>query len=86
MRIELPATAPVADPASIGNCKQLATAVAANEEARRVALEKQQGAWKVVLPFAVVARYAAGKAELKDAEERRATLQRELAQRGCAER
>ncbi len=76
-------TTPSVAPSSIGDCNELVAAMAATDEARQVALDKQQGAWKVVIPVAVVARYASGKAKVADADQRRAELERELEVRGC---
>jgi hypothetical protein len=70
-------------PLAGAQCQELTADLAATHAERRAGLEKQQGAWKAVVPFAVVARYAKGKAEVAGAEERRAELQRELAQRDC---
>lgn len=63
-----------------GDCSQLPAEIAQSDEARRAALEKQQGAWKAVIPVAVAARYAMAKSELTAADERRATLQQQLEQ------
>jgi hypothetical protein len=52
---------------------------------RRAALDKQQGAWKAVIPVAVVGRYARARAEAAEAGQRHADLQREHDARGCAE-
>lgn len=72
-------------PSSIAYCEELAAGIAASDEARGAALEKQQSAWKAVFPVLVAARYATAQAELSDAEQRRAGLHREAAQRGCGD-
>lgn len=65
-------------------CGQLATETARTQAARQEALEKQQDAWKVVIPFAVVARYASGKSAVSDADARLAELQEQSGRKGCA--
>jgi hypothetical protein len=80
------AGAPTATPPSaLGECAELRSSIAATDEARRAALETQQGAWKAVIPVLVAARYALGQAEVAQADGRRAELQRGLEQRGCVE-
>jgi hypothetical protein len=71
-------------PTAAGDCKVLTASLATTDEERRAALDKQQGAWKAVIPVAVVVRYAKGKADAAEAEQRHADLQRELDARGCA--
>jgi hypothetical protein len=82
------ATAPTSEraPASaISECKDLNTEIAAVYEAKRQALEKQRDAWKVIIPFAVAARYAGGKSAVADADKRLNELRDESARRGCRE-
>jgi hypothetical protein len=72
-----------AAPSATPECGELRSSIAATDEARRAALDIQQGAWKAVIPVLVAARYAMGQAEAADAEQRLAELQREFERRGC---
>lgn len=65
------------------DCRQLRAEIARTEEARRAALEKEQGAWKAVIPFVVAARYASGKSDAEQADQRLATLNAEFSRQGC---
>lgn len=84
------ASAPSADTAparsAAPDCDQLGAEIAASEEARRAGLEQQKGAWKVVIPFAVAARYASGKAAATQADQRLDDLNAEFARQGCTRR
>jgi len=66
------------------DCRQLSAEIASAEEARRAAMEKQQSAWKAVIPFAVAARYASAKSSSGRADQRRAELQTQFKRQGCA--
>ena len=55
---------------AISGCSELQTEIAAAEEAKRAAMEKQQHAWKAIVPFAVAARYADAKSAAADADQR----------------
>jgi hypothetical protein len=79
-----PDVAGMPSPAS-GECSELLAHITIMEETKRSALEKQQGAWKAVIPFAVVARYAEGKSSAADAEKRLKELKTELARQGCGD-
>ena len=79
---QLPDAATVAMP-SMPTCAQLEEQLARAEEARRAADEKGQNAWKAVVPFAVAARYASGKAAANEAEDTIAALREQAALRGC---
>jgi hypothetical protein len=74
----------VAAQAEPTDCATVGAEIARSEEAKRVALEQKQDAWKVVVPFAVVARYAKGKAASSDADKRLAELNAQYARQGCA--
>jgi hypothetical protein len=76
-------TTPSVGPSTMRDCNELVAAMAATDEARQAARDKQQGAWKIVIPVAVAARYATGKAQVAEAGQRRAELERELEVRGC---
>lgn len=65
------------------DCNQLRTERAQVEADKLAATEQQQNAWKVVVPFAVAARYASGKSALEAADKRLAALDAESARRGC---
>lgn len=78
-----PTSAPAATSVAATDCRQLAAEIARTEEARRAALEKEQGAWKAVIPFAVAARYASGKSDGENAEQRLAALNAEFSRQGC---
>lgn len=78
-----PETAPPATHSAL-DCSQIEAQIGAAEQARQAALEKEQDAWKVVIPFAVAARYASSKAAVSEADERLAQLRAESTRRGCA--
>jgi hypothetical protein len=65
------------------DCSQLEAQIAHAEDARRAALEKEQNAWKVIVPFAVAARYASGKTAVAEAEQRLAQWRAESIRLGC---
>ncbi|WP_280155504.1 hypothetical protein [Piscinibacter sp. XHJ-5] len=66
------------------DCSAVATEIARVEEARRAAAEKHEGAWKAVIPFAVAARYASGKAAAGEADRQLSELHAESHRQGCA--
>ena len=70
--------------ASIDDCSQIYAEISTALQAKREALEKQQAAWKAVLPFAVAARHASGESAAADADKRLGQLRSELARRNCA--
>jgi hypothetical protein len=53
-------------------------------EAQRAAEQQQHDAWKVVVPFAVMARYGKAKAAADESRQQLADLQQQAASRGCA--
>jgi hypothetical protein len=65
-------------------CSQLGAGIARTYEAKRAATEKKEDAWKAVIPFAVVGRYASARSDVNEADQRLAALQSEFNQRGCA--
>lgn len=71
-------------PIAAADCDGLKASLAATEGERRAAVDKQQGAWKAVIPVLVAVRYAQGKTETAQADQRQAELQRELDAHGCA--
>jgi hypothetical protein len=52
-------------------------------ESQRGAAQRQQDAWKAVVPFAVVARYGQAKAAAQESALRLAELQQHAARHGC---
>lgn len=78
------APTPAAAPASAdSSCSELAGGIAAAEDAKRSAVEEEQTAWKVVIPLAVAARYAAGKSAADDADKRLKALRKEQVHNAC---
>ncbi|WP_028998777.1 hypothetical protein [Azohydromonas australica] len=79
-----PQAAPQRAPALASlTCEALREDIARTEAARRAALDKQQSAWKAVVPFAVAGRYASGKSAATEAEQRLAALRAGLVDQGC---
>jgi hypothetical protein len=79
------ATAPKPAPQLPGaECSQLRAEIARTEQEKRAALEKKENAWKVVIPFAVAAQYAAGKSAADSADKRLAELGNQSARQGCS--
>ncbi|HEY9063534.1 MAG TPA: hypothetical protein VIO33_01030 [Burkholderiaceae bacterium] len=70
--------------ASAASCAQLDAQIVQAAEARRAAEEKGQNAWKAVVPFAVAARYASGRAAAGEAEDAMAGLREQARRQGCA--
>lgn len=64
-------------------CAPLEEQIARAEQARRAAREKEDNAWKAVVPFAVAARYASGRAAQNDAQQTLDGLRAQAAQLGC---
>lgn len=65
------------------DCAELDAALSAAEEQKRAATATQRDAWKVVIPFAVAARYISATASVSDADTRSAQLQAESDRHGC---
>lgn len=65
------------------SCAQLEADIAQTDEALRSAQAKNQDAWKVVVPFAVAARYATSKSAANNATQQLEALRAEAAHRGC---
>ena len=66
------------------DCSQLQAEISATEKARRVAQEKQQTAWKAIVPFVVAAHHARAKSEVAETDKRLAELKAEATRGGCA--
>jgi len=69
--------------AAAPSCAQLDADITQTDEALRTAKVKGQDAWKAVVPFAVAARYASGKAAANDAAQQLEALRAEAARLGC---
>jgi hypothetical protein len=65
-------------------CSELNAEVERTDQARREAVEKKQGAWKFVVPVAVVGRYAQGAVAAGQADKRLDELKTERVRQGCA--
>ena len=71
------------EPASSWECSRLRIEIASAENAKRSAVEKQQAAWKAVLPFAVVVQHSTATSKVADADKRLSELNAELTRRSC---
>ena len=80
---QAPAKSAASPAAPVADCRALGADFASAEEARRTAQEKESTAWKAVLPVAVVARHAKGKAEGAQAEQRLVALKTQYGRQGC---
>ena len=65
------------------DCRQLSAEIAAAKEVQRAALDKEENAWKAVIPVAVVARYAQGKKAAGEAQQRIGELQAAAQRKAC---
>lgn len=74
-----PATAVAADT----DCARLETNIARAEESRRAGREMESTAWKAVVPVAVIARYANGKASAGTADRQVEALRAEHGRNNC---
>lgn len=70
--------------AAPANCEQVRAQIAQAEQQRAAALEKQETAWKKVVPFAVLGQRASAKAEIGAADQRLAQMRPEAVRMGCA--
>lgn len=66
------------------DCGQIKAEMLGLEQARKAALEKEQNAWKAIVPFVVAARYASGKSEAEKTGRRLEELRAESNRQGCA--
>jgi ABC-type transporter MlaC component len=66
------------------DCSQLNAEIAKTIADKRAAREKEQGAWKAVVPLAVVGSYVSGKVAAESADKQYDKLQAEFARQGCA--
>lgn len=65
------------------DCARISADIAATQEAQRNAEERAHGAWKAVIPVAVVAKYATAKYSANGAGKELAELDAERVRRGC---
>jgi hypothetical protein len=66
------------------DCTLLAKEIALARETRRNAQQKEQDAWKALLPFAVAGRYASAHADVSQADQLLARLEADATRKGCA--
>jgi hypothetical protein len=69
---------------AVRDCHQLSAEIAVAEAEKHAALEKEKGAWKAVVPFVVVARYADGKLAANKSDKQLDKLRAEFTRQGCA--
>jgi hypothetical protein len=79
---QTPPATPALQVASL-DCASLASEIHAADEARRAAEQRRQDAWKVLVPFAVLARYGQADAAVDESGQRLAQLRRQADERGC---
>jgi hypothetical protein len=66
------------------SCAQLDKEIRASEDARLLAVEKQEDPWKFVIPFAVAGVHVASKSAVDDADRWLAQLRENAQRKGCA--
>lgn len=66
------------------DCAQLAAEIDRTEEARRIAVEEGDNAWKAIVPFVVLARKASSKAAVDEADRKLGDLKAQSQRQGCA--
>ena len=76
-------SAPTTVAAAAPECRQLDAEIARTVDARRAAADREQNAWKAVVPFAVAARHVSGKIAESEAEQQLAALRAERDRQGC---
>jgi hypothetical protein len=69
--------------ATAADCTQIDTQLAAARASQRDAQQRKDDAWKVIVPFAVVAKRAQAGSDLEAAEQRIAELQAAQVRQGC---
>ena len=80
------ASAPLAETAAgtaALDCAALDAQIGLARDAQRSAAQKQQDAWKSVLPIAAVARFGQGAVEVTQSQQRLDDLQNRAMQQGC---
>ncbi|TFZ05940.1 hypothetical protein EZ313_04615 [Ramlibacter henchirensis] len=78
-----PTTTATAAPRS---CPEIAAEIANTQGELAAARNKEQHAWRAVIPFAVVGRYVSGKAAAGQAQQRMEVLNEQYAKEGCERR
>ncbi len=73
-----------ADKTARVDCTELNAQLISAHQRKSAAAAAQRDAWKVVIPVAVVARYAGAIVSANDADEEIARLQADLQRAGCA--
>lgn len=80
----VPNAVPEPTVSAVSDCRQLGAEIARVEGEKRAALEKEQGAWKTVIPFVVVARYVSGKSAVGKADKDLGKMHAEFSRQGCS--
>lgn len=80
--LALLAQAAAAAPAD--SCQGISDDIARTEQQRKEAVEKAETAWKLVVPFAVLARKASSKSAAEEAERQLVVLRKRAADEGCS--
>jgi len=70
-------------PAPTASCSNIAAEIDRTQASLSAARQKQEQAWKAVVPFAVAGRYVSGKAAAGQAQERIEVLSSQQARQGC---
>lgn len=65
------------------DCTELNARLASSQERKSAAAAGQRDAWKVVIPFAVAARYVGASASANDADKEISQLQADRQRAGC---
>jgi hypothetical protein len=64
-------------------CLRIAADREAVEKARNDAVERNDNAWRAIVPFAILARKASSKADIEEADKQRVALRRKATAEGC---
>jgi len=78
-----PPERPAAPALAVTDCDRLAAEIARAEQNRQAGLEKEKNAWKVIVPFAVAARYVSGKSLAEQSGRQVESLRAEYDRKGC---
>lgn len=66
------------------DCRAIEAQIDSVAQQQRAAEQQQHDAWKVVVPFAVMARYGQGKTAATESQRRLEALRQQAALHGCA--
>lgn len=77
------AGAPRIEATATSDCPKLDAEIAQVTDMQRAAAQKQQDAWKTILPIAAAARFGQGMVEASQSEKRLADLQDRATRQGC---